>query len=265
MNWTIYPIIFICLFIVISLYLYFFQEKFIFINWEKLDRNYHYKFSNQFQEVFIKTDGDNEINALHFKLEYPKGVIVFCHGNKGNLKRWGKRVSYLLKYNYEVIVFDYRNYGKSRGDFEEEAMYNDALLVYDYAKKLYNENQIVVYGFSLGGTFATKIAAVNNPKELLLEAPFFNFRKAVQYYSKLVPVFLLRYKFRSDLEIPKVKSSITIFHGNEDKTTSFKDSQKLLMLNKNSKNEYIEIDNGTHHNIKEFEKYQQKLKEILER
>lgn len=265
MDWIFYLIICICVLVIVSLFLYFFQEKFIFIKGKKLNRNYQYKFSNQFKEVFIKTNGDNELNALHFKLENPKGIIVFCHGNKGNLKRWGNRVSYLLKYNYEVLVYDYRSYGKSTGDFKEVEMYNDALLVYNYANNFFKEKDIVVYGFSLGGTFATKIAAENSPKALILEAPFYNFKKAVKYYAKLAPTFLLRYKFRSDLEIPKVKSPITIFHGNEDKTTSFKDSKRLIMLNKNSKNQFIKIDKGTHHNIKEFEKYQQKLKEILER
>ncbi|WP_288955597.1 alpha/beta fold hydrolase [uncultured Polaribacter sp.] len=246
-------------------FFYFFQEKFIFINWKKLDRNYQYKFSNQFEEVFVKRDGDNEINALHFKLPNPKGVVLFCHGNKGNLTRWGNRVSYFLKYNYEVLVFDYRNYGKSTGDFDEEAMYNDALSVYDHLKKSYNEDKIVVYGFSLGGTFATKIAAKNKPKELILEAPFYNLKKALQCYSKLAPTFLLRYKFRSDLDISYVTIPITIFHGNEDKTTSFQQSEKLLKRNKNKKNQFIAIDGGTHHNVRTFKKYKQKLKEILER
>ncbi|MEE9409006.1 MAG: hypothetical protein V3V28_13130 [Polaribacter sp.] len=81
------------------------QDKFIFINWKKLDKNYQYNFSNKFEEVFIKTNGNNKINALHFKLPNPKGVILFCHGNKGNLTRWGNRVSYLLEYNYEVLDF----------------------------------------------------------------------------------------------------------------------------------------------------------------
>lgn len=265
MNDTNYLIIFVFIVTAIGLLLCFFQEKFIFINWKKLDRNYPYKFSNRFEEIFIKTDKDNQINALHFKLAQPKGVVLFCHGNKGNLTRWGNRVSYFLKYNYDVIVFDYRNYGKSTGKFNETAMYNDALVVYEYVKKRYNEEQIVVYGFSLGGTFATKIVAENKPKELILEAPFYNLKKALQYYSKLAPTFLLRYQFRSDLEISKATTPITVFHGNKDKTTYFKDSQKLLSLNDNPKNQFIEIEEGTHHNIREFEKYHQKLTEILER
>jgi hypothetical protein len=246
-------------------FFYFFQEKFIFINWKKLDRNYQYQFSNNFEEVFIKTNDNTEINALHFKLPNPKGVILFCHGNKGNLTRWGNKVSYFLNYNYEVLVFDYRNYGKSTGDFNEDKMYNDGLFAYSYLKQRYKEENIVVYGFSLGGTFATRIASKNKPKELILEAPFYNLKRALQCYSKIAPTFLLRYKFRTDNDIPKVTSPITVFHGNDDRTTSFKQSKKLLELNRSTENKFVAIDGGTHHNITSFSIYKQKLKELLER
>ena len=245
--------------------LYFFQETFIFLNGKKLDRDYQYKFSNTFEELFIKTDANNIINALHFKLPSPKGVVLFCHGNKGNLSRWGNRVSYLLAHNYEVLVFDYRNYGKSTGNFNEQAMYKDACLVYNHLKKSFKEEHIVVYGFSLGATFATRIAALNRPKELVLEAPFYNLRAAVLYYSKIAPAFLLKYQFRTNNDISKVGAPITVFHGNKDLITFYKDSKKLLKLNSSVHNQYIEIDGGTHHNIRESTIYRYKMKEILRR
>jgi esterase/lipase len=120
-----------------------------------------------------------------------------------------------------------------------------------------------VYGFSLGSTFATRIAAVNKPKELILEAPFLNFIKAVKFYSKFTPVFLLKYTFRTDLDIVKVTSPITVFHGNKDKTTSFQDSKRLLALNRSVNNRFIEIDGGTHHNIRNTKLYLEKLQKIL--
>lgn len=265
MNWVFYLLVFTSIVCVFCFVLYFFQEKLIFINWKKLNRNHQYNFPNKFKEIFIKTDGRNEINALHFQLPNPRGIILFCHGNKGNLTRWGDRVSYLLEYNYEVLVFDYRNYGKSTGNFSEKDMYNDGLSVYNHLKNGFKEESIVIYGFSLGCTFATRIASENNPKGLILEAPFYNFKKAAEYKSVLIPVFLLKYQFRTDKYITNVNVPITVFHGNEDKTTFFKDSKKLLALNPSIKNLFVEIDGGTHHNIKEFAIYREKLKEILER
>lgn len=244
---------------------YFLQEKLIFLNGNKIDRNHSYNFSNNFEELFLKTEDGNHINALHFKLDKPKGIVLFCHGNSGNLDKWGSKVSCFLGFNYEVLVYDYRGYGKSTGNFSEHEMYADALLVYNYAKNLFNEERIVVYGFSLGSTFAVKIAALNKPKEVILEAPFFNLKKAVKYYSKFAPVFLLKYQFRTDLAIVKVTAPITIFHGNNDTITCFKDAMRLLELNASSTNKFIEIKGGTHHNIREHSLYLKCLQKILER
>jgi alpha-beta hydrolase superfamily lysophospholipase len=254
-----------CALILISGWMYFSQEKLIFLNGNKLDKNYTYKFVDDFEELFLKTEDGNHINALHFKLEKPKGIVLFCHGNSGNLEKWGSKVSFFLDFNYEVLVFDYRNYGKSTGSFNEEKMYADALFVYRYLNNLFREETIVVYGFSIGSTFATRIAALNNPKELILEAPFFNFKKAVQHYSKFAPIFLLKYQFRTDLAIVKVTAPITIFHGNKDKITPFKGAKMLFELNQSSSNKFIEIDGGTHHNIREHKLYLKSLQEILER
>lgn len=254
-------LIFVCF---VFLVLFLLQEKFIFLTGNRISKKHQYNFKNNFEELFIKTSKNTNINALHFKLEKPKGIVLFCHGNKGNLLKWGKKVSYFLDYKYEVLVFDYRNYGKSTGKFNEYKMYKDALFVYQHLKLQFLEEQIVVYGFSIGSTFATKIASENKPKALILEAPFFNFKKAVKFVFKFAPYFLIKYKFRTDIYIQKVNSPIIIFHGNVDKTTSFKDSKELFALIDSRKKEFISIENGTHHNLKEFAIYKTKLKEILE-
>jgi hypothetical protein len=259
-------IFFVCGAVIFGLgWMYCSQEKLIFLNGSSIHRNYTFPFLNNFEEIFLKTQDGNHINALHFKLEKPKGIVLFCHGNSGNLDKWGSKVSYFLEFNYEVFVFDYRSYGKSTGNFNEVQMYADALLVYSHVKNLFKEERIVVYGFSLGSTFATKIASLNKPKELILEAPFFNFKKAVKYYSKFAPVFLLKYQFRTDLAIVKVTAPITIFHGNNDEITSFKDATRLLKLNVSRTNKFIEIKGGTHHNIREHKLYIKYLQKILER
>ena len=64
-------------------------------------------------------------------------------------------------------------------------MYKDALLSYDFLKQKFPENKIVVYGRSLGTTFATKVASENNPKQLILESPFYNLSSAVKFQFKI--------------------------------------------------------------------------------
>ena len=189
---------------------------------------------------------------------------LFFHGNKGNLSRWGNIVPYLLEYNYEVFVIDYRNYGKSTGNFDEERMYRDALDTYDFVKRQYTENKIVVYGRSLGATFAAEVGANRNPKHVVLEAPFYNLKRATKFYFALSPSFLLKYDFETDQKIGKITSPVTFFHGDADETTSFIESKDLFQLVKTSHKEFVEISKGTHHNLKDFSVYKNKMNTILQ-
>ena len=254
----------ILIFIGVGLFLFYvFQERLIFLNGKKIPKDVAYQFPQPFKEVNLTTHDNETINALHFTLDKPEGIVLFFHGNKGNLQRWGTIVPYLLEYNYEVFVIDYRNYGKSTGSFDEANMYQDALLAYDHLKKQYAEDQIVVYGRSMGATFATHVGVYNQPKHVVLEAPFYNLKRAIQNYFVLAPTFLAKYQFPTDQKIGKITSPITFFHGDEDSTTSFEQSKELFALVQSSQKEFVPIPNGTHHNLKDFDIYQTKLKEIL--
>lgn len=247
--------------VVVFILLYMFQDKIIFQS-EPLAKDHVFSFTQEFEEVNLQTEDGETINALHFKVKDPKGVILFFHGNKGNLSRWGNLVTYLEAYQYDVFVIDYRNYGKSTGSYNEKEMYKDGLLAYEYVKKRFPEEQIVVYGRSLGCTFATKVATKNNPKHLVLEAPFYNMKKGVRFYSKLAPTFIIKYKFETNKDIPKVKNPVTFFHGTTDVVTSFEDSKDLFDL-ATAQKDFIAIPEGTHHNLKDFDVYKKRLSEIL--
>jgi alpha-beta hydrolase superfamily lysophospholipase len=246
------------------LFFYFFQERFIFLNGKKLAKDFTYDFPEPFQEINLKTEDNQTINALHFTQENSKGVVLFFHGNKGNLQRWGGIVPYLLAYGYEVFVMDYRNYGKSTGEFNEQKMYKDAILAYDHLKQQYMDEQIVVYGRSLGATFASEVGVQRKPKHVILEAPFYNLKKATQFYFALSPSFLLKYGFKNDEKVGKITSPVTFFHGDADRTTSFDESKKLFSLVTASQKEFVPIMGGTHHNVKDFDIYQKTLQKILD-
>jgi alpha-beta hydrolase superfamily lysophospholipase len=243
--------------------LHVFQEKLIFLP-EEIDKNYVYNFPFDFEEVNLTTSDKETINALHIKAENSKGVILYFHGNQGNLIRWGEIASYFTQYNYDVFVIDYRGYGKSTGTFNEEKMYNDALLSYEHLKKQFLEENIIVYGRSLGTTFATRVASENRPKHLILEAPFYSLHNAANHKYKVIPKFFLNFKFQTNLLIPKVKSAITIFHGTEDKITPSSGSQKLFNLISTENKTLFFLEKGTHHNVRDFKKYRNALKVIFD-
>ena len=243
--------------------LHVFQEKIIFRP-EPISKDYEYDFPYNFEEVNLKTEDGELINGLHLKAENSKGIILYFHGNQGNLIRWGEITSYFNQFNYDVFVIDYRGYGKSTGVFNEAQMYKDALLSYEYVKKQFSEDQIVVYGRSLGTTFATKVSSENNPKHLILEAPFYNLHHAANFKYKIIPKFLLNFKFNTNTYISQVTSPITIFHGTNDKTTPLSGSEALFKLVNSQKKELVILQEGSHHNVRTFEEYKNTLKALLE-
>ena len=108
------------------------------------DNKYHKTYEKN-EELFLKTDDTAVINALHFKAEKSKGVILYFHGNAGDLSRWGIVTEYFVEKNYDVLVIDYRTYGKSKGKLSEEAFYNDGQYCYDYLKQQYTESEITLF------------------------------------------------------------------------------------------------------------------------
>lgn len=244
-------------------FLYFFQEKIIFQNL-KLAPDYSFSFKQNFEEINIKTGEGSHINGLLFKAKNPKGVLLYFHGNKGNLVRWGKISSYFTKYDLDVFVIDYRSYGKSIGTFNEAEMYKDAQVCYDYLKQTYTEDKISIYGRSLGCTFAVETAAFNNPKQLILESPFYNLQDVAKYHYPVLPFrFLLRYKFNSNESINKVSCKTTIFHGTADKVVPFSSGQKLFKKANASQTTLVTIEGATHHNVFDFKTYQVKISKLL--
>src|SRR5690554_8068797 len=99
----------------------------------ELPQDYKYEFSYDFKELYLGShDGKARLNALHFKVNSPKGIVVYYHGNAGQLADWGHVVQDFAESGYDVLVVDYRGYGKSTGKLSEKALYSDALLFYNY-------------------------------------------------------------------------------------------------------------------------------------
>ena len=253
----------VIVYVFITVLAYFFQEKLIFQP-QVLPQDYVFNFDRNFEEVNLKTPDSAIINALHFKVQQPKGVVLYFHGNSGSLKGWGQVTQYFGNFNYDTFVMDYRGYGKSTGGFDEKKMYTDAQLCYDYLKKQYDEDKIVVYGKSLGTTFATKVAADNSPHQLILEVPFYNLAAAGKHRFPFAPIFLLNYKFMTNEHIQHVVCPITFFHGTEDWITPYDDSKKLFEEVTVKEKEFVTIEGGSHNNLLQYEEYHNALKELLE-
>ena len=251
------------LYIMIASSLYLLQEKIMFMP-TVLEQDYRFDFKTPFEELFLRPDAETVINALHFKVDQPKGVLLYFHGNAGDLSRWGVITEYFVQMQYDVLVMDYRTYGKSTGALSEEALYKDAQFCYEYLKTLYPEDQITVYGRSLGTAMATYVASKNNPKQLVLETPFYSIQDVASHRFPLFPVkYLLQYKFPSYQYIEAVNCPVTIFHGTEDRIVPFESGRKLYDASSKSQTTFVTIEHGKHNDLINFDVYHQNIKTIL--
>jgi len=241
----------------------FFQEKLIFLP-TTLSQDFEYSFSTPFEELFITTEDDARLNALHFKTENPKGVILYFHGNAGNLDRWGEITSEFTKLQYDVLVMDYRTYGKSTGKLSEKALYDDAQLFYNHLLKTYKEEEIIIYGRSLGTGIASHIASQNKPLKLILETPYFNLLEIAQKRFSFLPIkLLLKYEFPSNEFINVVTCPIAIFHGTNDNVIPFESGKKLFESIIQNEKEFFLIENGEHNNLSNFEAFHNGIQKTL--
>ena len=247
----------------LSVIAYFVQEKFIFKP-EKLKQDFIYKYDVPFEELFFDVGPGVRINGLHFTVKEPLGLILYFHGNSRSIKGWAKYAKDFYRYKYDVVLVDYRGFGKSTGKRSEKDMMSDMQFVYDSLLQKFPENHLIIYGRSLGSGFACKLASENKPRYLILDAPFFSFKKAIERFLPLLPVKLvLRYHLRTDKWIRRVNCHTYIVHGTKDWLIPISNSKKLQALNP-GKITLIKINGGGHNNLPSFHEYHNIMRDILQ-
>jgi pimeloyl-ACP methyl ester carboxylesterase len=245
------------------LVIYFIQERLIFKP-EKLAADFEFNYDAPFRELFFDVEKGVRINGLHFFREKPAGLILYFHGNTRSIKGWAKYAKDFYRYNYDVVLVDYRGFGKSTGKRSEYAMLNDMQFIYNTLKEEYPESHLVLYGRSMGSGFATKLASDNHPRYLILDAPYYSFSKVVERFLPFMPVrFVLRFKLRSDRWIKKVHCPVYIIHGTRDFLIPIRNSIQLQEINPQHTT-LIRIHGGGHNNLPDFPEYHNFLRNILQ-
>ena len=249
-------------YVVLLVLVYLLQERFIFKP-EKLQQNFEYKYDVPFKELFFDVSPGVRINGLHFSRPQAKGLILYFHGNSRSIKGWARYARDFYRYDYDVVLVDYRGFGKSTGKRSEHDIMSDMQFVYTQLLTQYPEHHILVYGRSIGSGFAAKIAADNKPRYLILDAPYYNFRKVVERFLPFLPVkYVLRYQLRTDKWIRHVNCHTYILHGTKDRLIPIRHSERLQQINPN-KITLIRIEGGRHNNLPSFPEYHNFIRDIL--
>ncbi|MBK5212446.1 MAG: alpha/beta fold hydrolase [Flavobacteriaceae bacterium] len=261
--WVHILVIVLVAYIVVSILLYYLQDYFLFKP-EKLPKDFNFYYENQqVSEYNIETRDGAIINGLHFSVEKPLGVVLYLKGNSKSIKGWGKFAVDFTRNNYDVIMVDYRGFGKSTGKRSQKAIKHDLQFIYNKIREKVSEKYIVIYGRSLGSGFATKLASMNSPKMLILDAPYYSLTKVTGRYMPFMPLsIILKYPMPTYKWLKYVKCPIHIIHGTKDKLIPFSSSVKLSQVSAKLTRLHPIIEGG-HKNLNNFESYHKILTEII--
>ena len=244
--------------------LFYFFQHFIFFRPETLSPSFKYNYSFPFEELEFDMEDGGSINGIYFTVPSSRGVVFYLKGNSRSIKGWGKFAKDFLSNGYDFLMIDYRGFGKSKGKRSQKRLYKDSQFMYQWLLDRYSEDQIVLYGRSLGSGIAAKIASINNPRLLILDSPYFSFYYNIRRYIFWAPVkWILRYQIRTDLYMKSVDCPTHIIHGTKDHLIPYKQSEMLFKLFP-EKIVLIPIEGAHHNNLQDFPAYYHTLYDILD-
>ena len=251
------------IYLIISILLYFLQDYLMFKP-EKLPKDFQFHYENQETEEYnIETRDGAIINGLRFKAKNPKGLVFYLKGNSKSIRGWGKFAVDFTRHGYDVLMVDYRGFGKSTGRRTQKAIKRDLQVIYNKVKENVREKYIILYGRSLGSGFAAKLASMNNPRMLILDAPYYSLSKVAKRYLPFMPLSLLiKFPMPTNKWLKYVKCPIHIIHGTDDRLIPYKTSVKLSKIQPKLTTLHTIIGGG-HKNLNTFESYHKILTEII--
>jgi hypothetical protein len=262
-NWLYIVFTLLGVYLLLSILLYYLQDYFLFKP-EKLPKDFQFYYDNQeIEEYNVETRDGATINGLRFKSRDPKGVVFYLKGNSRSIKGWGKFAVDFTRHGYDVIMVDYRGFGKSTGRRTQKAIKRDMQVVYNKIKEKVSEKYIILYGRSMGSGFAAKLASMNSPRMLILDAPYYSLSKVAKKFIPFMPLSLLiKFPMPTYKWLKYVNCPIHIIHGTDDRLIPYKTSVKLSKIKPELSKLYTVIGGG-HKDLNNFESYHSMLEEII--
>lgn len=211
----------------------------------------------------VPVDGA-ELSVLELRLPAPRGVVFFLHGNGSNLRNWFVNTDFYRRAGFDLVMLDYRGYGKSTGRIASEAqLHADVTRVWAEVAPRYVGKKVVVYGRSLGTGLAAHLAAQIRPDLTMLVSPYLSMASLAAEHYPWVPQAVLRYPLRTDDVASRLDTPVVLIHGEQDTLIPISHSQRLQRITPRSR--LITIPGAGHGDLQDFEPYRAAVREALAR
>ncbi|MGV3494824.1 MAG: alpha/beta hydrolase [Ramlibacter sp.] len=206
-------------------------------------------------ESFVDVPGAR-LSVAQLRLPNPRGVFFFLHGNSGNLKKWFVDLDAFRQANFDVVMFDYRGFGKSSGQIEsEEQLRADVHAVWQDVAARYEGKRVVISGQSLGTGLAAGLAAQlcsdgHAPDLTLLVSPYSSMKALAAELYPWVPMQVLRYPLHTLEHAAKLLGPVMLIHGEKDELIGIHHSEALCSAMRSA--QLLRVTGAGHSDVHQF-------------
>ncbi|UCF18578.1 MAG: alpha/beta hydrolase [Gemmatimonadota bacterium] len=196
------------------------------------------------EEVWLQTDDGPRVHGIYAGAPDAFADLLFFHGNAGNLYDRLDNVQLLVESGFNVLIMDYRGYGKSEGQPSERALYDDALLAYRHLTEArgVDPSRLVLFGRSLGSTVAIELATQQTCGALIVESAFTSAQELARIHYGWLPGALFRrltHEFDSLSKVPKLRAPVMYIHGDIDAIVPVRMGQRLYEASPEPREWYV--------------------------
>ena len=230
-------------YLVLLIFIYFYQRHLLY---HPLENNYQNdKIQFSYEEIFIKVDDKITLKSWLINKDFRKfKTLVLFHGNAGDLSNRIYKLNELNKLDINILLISWRGFSGNKGSPTEKNLYEDAEAAIKWLnEKKVENNQIILYGESLGSGVAVEIGKKNNFNGIILESPFTSVENSAKIYYPYLPVkFILKDRYDSINKIDKIRTPILIMHGKKDDIIPFSMGEELFEKANEPKYSYFTSD-----------------------
>jgi fermentation-respiration switch protein FrsA (DUF1100 family) len=202
-----------------------------------------------YDDVAIETEDGERLHAWWVASRgEPLGHLLLCHGNAGNVGDRVLHAALLSAAGLDVLLFDYRGYGRSTGRPSEEGTYRDARAARRalLERPRVDAHRLVYLGESLGGGVALALALEAPPAGLVLMSAFTSIRDMGRKHYPIVPRALVPDAYPSLDRVRELRAPLLVVHGDRDEIVPLFHGEELYAAAAEPKR--IEVLRGVGHN-----------------
>lgn len=183
----------------------------------------------RYEDVRIASDDGVSLHGWFIAGESPR-VLLFFHGNAGNISHRLDSIRQFLDLGLSVFIIDYRGYGQSEGTVSEAGLNRDAEAAWHYltVTRGVKPSEIVIFGRSLGGAVAALLAARQRPLALIVESSFTSVPDAAGEIYWWLPVrWLSRLSHATRDYVRDVNCPVLVVHSRDDEIIPFQHGREI--------------------------------------